>query len=309
MVAPNFEPRMTTWLLLSIFSALLLGLYDVAKKASLDENAVLAVLFACSAIGLVLISPAPILTWLAPASAARLGLLIEPLPWRAHGLVLIKAAIVTTSWGLNFFAIKHLPISIASPIRASAPLFVLLGAVLLFGEQPTSRQWAGIAAILASYWAFSLIGRAEGIHFSSNRYVWLLFAGTLVGAVSGLYDKHLLQGARLPPLTMQLWFTAYNTMLQGLIAALVWWPRRNKTSPFRWRWSIVAVAALLLGADNLYFRALALPGALVAVVSLVRRTNLVVSFAIGSVAFGERNRLRKSGAVAGIVLGLALLLR
>jgi hypothetical protein len=34
-----------TWITLSIFSALLLGLYDLAKKSALRDNAVLPVLF------------------------------------------------------------------------------------------------------------------------------------------------------------------------------------------------------------------------------------------------------------------------
>ena len=49
--------------------------------------------------------------------------------------------------------------------------------------------------LLGSYYLFSIIGRSEGVLFERNRWVWMLLAGTLVGAVSGLYDKHLLQFA------------------------------------------------------------------------------------------------------------------
>jgi transporter family protein len=154
-----------------------------------------------------------------------------------------------------------------------------------------------------------VIGRAEGIHFGRNLWVWLLFAGTLVGAVSGLYDKHLLQSARLPAMTMQFWFTFYNAILQGLIVLLLWWPSRARNAPFRWRWSILAVAALLLTADALYFRALALPGALISVVATLRRTNVVISFAVGGLAFHERFRGRKAIALLGVLAGLVLLLK
>ena len=164
---------------------------------------------------------------------ARAAAGAAPLPWRAHLLVHAKAGIVTASWRLTFFAIKQLPLSIAAPVRATAPLFVLLGAVLLFGERPTALQWVGIGAIVASYFAFSVLGKAEGIHFGRDRWVWMLFAGMLVGACSGLYDKHLLQGAALPPMTLQLWFTLYNAALQGLLVAALWWPRRAHGSRFR----------------------------------------------------------------------------
>jgi transporter family protein len=214
---------------------------------------------------------------------------------------------VTLSWVLTYFALKHLPISLASPVRASAPVFTLLGAVSLFGERPSFRQGIGILVVLLSYWAFSWIGRSEGIRFSRNPWVWSLFLGTLVGAASGLYDKHLLQSAKLPALTLQLWFSVYNTLIQGAVVALLWWPRRTWTTPFRWRPSILAVGVLLVVADALYFRALAQPGSLVSVVSTLRRTNVVLSFVVGSALFGERNRAPKAAALAGILLGIFLI--
>ncbi|MGC4117941.1 MAG: EamA family transporter [Myxococcales bacterium] len=297
-----------TWLLLAVLSALFLGLYDVAKKAALDGNAVLPVLFGCSLAGAALVLPAGILTLASPELAARAGALVEPLTATGHLLVVAKAGIVTTSWVLTYFAIKHLPISIAAPLRASAPLFVVLGAVLFMGERPTGHQWLGIGVMLAAYWAFSALGREEGIHFARNRWVGLLLLGTLVGAASGLYDKHVFQVAKLPPMAVQFWFAIYGALLQGLIVAFVWWPRRQASTPFQWRWSIAAVGVLLVVADNLYFRAVATPVALISVVSLVRRSNVVVSFVVGGLAFREKNRLKKAGALVGLVVGVSLLL-
>jgi drug/metabolite transporter (DMT)-like permease len=273
-----------------------------------QDNAVLVVLFGCSASGLVLLLPVAALSLSAPIWAQLHGVFIAALSWREHVLVFAKALLVTLSWVLTFFALKHLPISLASPVRASAPLFTLLGAVVMFGERPSARQGLGIAVILLAYWVFSLIGRIEGIHFSRNAWVWSLFLGTLVGAASGLYDKHLLQTAHLPALAMQFWFTAYNTLIQGLIVVFLWWPRRAQHSPFHWRWTIAAVGALLLLSDALYFHALTMPGALVSVISTLRRTNVVLSFALGSLLFGERYRLRKSLALSGVILGIFLIL-
>jgi len=297
-----------TWMLLAVLSAVFLGLYDVAKKASVQDNAVLPVLFTCSTSGLVLMLPLAVLSLGAPAVAQRHGLFIAALSLAGHLLIVAKAAIVTLSWVLTYFALKHLPLSLASPIRASAPMFTLLGAVLMFGERPSLRQLAGILTILVAYWVFSIIGRSEGIRFSRNAWVWSLFLGTLVGAVSGLYDKHLLQGAKLSALAVQFWFTAYSTAIQGLIVAFLWWPSRRATTPFRFRGSMVAVGALLLVADALYFRSLAIPGALVSVVSALRRTNVILSFALGALLFGERKRLPKAIALAGVLAGIFLIL-
>lgn len=297
-----------TWLLLALCSALFLGLYDVAKKASVERNAVIPVLFACSTAGLALIAPAYVLTLVAPDKAEQFGVAVRSMNAVGHGLIMLKAAIVTLSWILTFFALKALPISIATPIRASAPLFTLLGALVLFSERPSLRQSIGIVVTLGAYWLFSVIGKSEGIHFGRNRWVWLLIMGTLVGSVSGLYDKHLLQIAKLPAVSMQFWFTFYNTVLQGCLVLIFWRPAQRARSPFVWRWSIAAVGALLLMADALYFRALAQPGALVSIVSTLRRSNVVVSFLVGGIAFHELNRRKKALALLGVLIGLFLIL-
>jgi bacterial/archaeal transporter family protein len=296
------------WLVLAGFSAIFLGLYDVAKKSSLQDNAVLPVLCACSLSAVALLLPIGLGSLLVPSWLARFGLLVGPLSFSSHLFVLLKAGIVTCSWVLTFFAIKHLPISLASPIRASAPLFTVLGAVLLFGEQPSVRQLVGIGVILLAYGLFSVVGRAEGIRFEKDRWVWMLMLGTLVGAASGLYDKHLLQSRRLEPMSVQFWFSVYNALLQALIVVLWWVPTRKRTTPFAWRTSIVLVAGLLLLADNLYFRALAIPEALVSVVSTIRRSNVVISFAIGALLFRERHVRAKAVALGGVLVGLLLLL-
>ena len=299
---------MLSWVFFAILSAVFLGIYEVAKKASVGDNAVLPVLFGCSACGLAVFLPLAAVSLAAPGWAQSHGVFIAALSLGDHGLVVAKSLLVTLSWVLTFFALKHLPISLASPVRAGAPLFTLLGAILFFGERPSARQGLGIAVILLAYWTFSLIGRGEGIRFSRNAWVWSLLLGTLVGAASGLYDKHLLQNAHLPALAMQFWFTAYNTLIQGAIVVFLWRPRRAQNTPFRWRWTIAAVGVLLLVSAALYFHALAMPGALVSVISTLRRTNVVLSFAVGSLLFGERYRLRKSLALAGVVAGVFLIL-
>jgi bacterial/archaeal transporter family protein len=298
-----------SWLLLSVLSAVFLGLYDVAKKAALEKNAVLLVLFLCSTSALVLFLPVAGLSWVAPHWAQHHGIYIARMGALGHLLVLVKAGIVTLSWVLTFFAIKSLPISLASPIRASAPLFTVLGAIALFGEVPTRFQAGGIVVIVCAYLAFSIIGRNEGIHFERNRWVWLLLAGTLFGSISGLYDKHLLQAAHLSPMSVQFWFTVYNAAIQGIIVYVVWHLGRSFKTPFHFRAAIVFVGLLLLLADNVYFRALAADGALVSVVSTIRRSNVVISFAVGSLVFHEQQRGKKAVALIGVLLGVVMLLR
>jgi transporter family protein len=64
---------------------------------------------------------------------------------------------------------------------------------------------------------------------------------------------------------------------------------------------------LLMAADWFYFGALSQEGVAISVLSLIRRSNVALSFAAGALIFRERNLRRKGVALAAILIGVALL--
>ncbi len=293
------------WILLSVLSAIFLGVYDAAKKTAVRDNAVPAVLFYCVLVGGVLWLPlilaaagAPqrVPPWLANVAAAS--------PWQ-HLLLLAKSALVAASWTCAYFSLKHLPISVAAPIRATSPMWTIAMATLFMQERPTPRQWLGIVIILSAFYAFSVVGRREGIHFHRDRWVALMVGATLLGACSALYDKFLLQRAGLDPATVQAWFSVYLVVVLFPLY-LFWWRFQRQRIPFSWRWAIPAVTLCLLVADYLYFAAIAQPNALIAVISPVRRTAVVISFLLGVRLFGEVNFRPKAVCIAILLVGVFL---
>jgi drug/metabolite transporter (DMT)-like permease len=292
------------WIVASLFSAFFLGCYELSTKHAVRDNAVLPVLFfanVCSAaVWGVLLAVAA----LAPATLSA-GLHVAPLTGHQHALLLIKSAIVASSWICSYFAIKHLPVSLASPVRATGPMWTLFGAVLVLGERPTGLEWLGVVITLASFVGLSLAGRREGIHFHRDKWFGFLLAGTLLGAMSGLYDKFLLARAGFSAATVQCWFSIYLAALFLPLAVgwkLRWWPRHE----FHWRWSILFVSLFLLVADFVYFDALRHPDALVSLVSSLRRGSVLVAFAGGLFLFKEKHGLAKLPAVLGVLIGIIL---
>jgi hypothetical protein len=173
------------------------------------------------------------------------------------------------------------------------------------GERPTWLEGLGIVITLASLLGLSVVGAREGIHFRRNRWIWFLGGGTLLGALSGLYDKYLLGSVGFKAATVQCWFSIYLALVFLPIAVgwkLRWWQRQE----FQWRGSIVLVSLMLLVADFLYFNALRDPEALVSMVSSLRRGGTLVAFAGGILLFGEVNARAKLPAVIGVVLGIVL---
>jgi transporter family protein len=292
------------WIAASLLSALFLGFYELGTKHAVRDNAVLPVLFlanVCSAtVWAVLLATAAFSPGTLPA-----GLQVMALTPGQHLLLLAKSALVACSWVCSYFAIKHLPVSIASPVRATGPMWTLLGAVLVLGERPTWLEGVGIAITLASFVGLSFAGQREGIHFHRDKWFGFLFAGTLLGAMSGLYDKFLLGRAGFDAATVQCWFSIYLAALFLPLAVgwkLRWWPRHV----FHWRWSILVVSFALLIADFVYFDALRNPDALVSMVSSLRRGSTLVAFAGGLLLFDEVNNRAKFLAVLGVLTGIVL---
>ena len=289
---------MTDWASWVLASSVLLALYDIAKKASVGANAVLPVLLASTTFGFAAYSAG----LLASGRFCALG----DISGAEISLGLAKSVIVGTSWVFTFCALRTLPITIATPIRASSPALVLLIAVPLYGEVPSMLQGAGMAAVFAGYFAFSWAGRHEGIDFFRNRAVWCAIAGAVFSAVSSIWDKYVFQVRALPVESVQLVFQAGLVAFYGLglVASRA---LRLGRDPFEWRWTIPLVGILLAGADWLYFKGLAHPGAPISAASLMRRFSVVLTFLLGARFFHETNLVRKGIALAAIVAGVALL--
>lgn len=293
------------WLTLAFTSAALLGLYDVAKKRALTDNAVLPVLLLNTLFSSLLFAPVIV--------AAECGLgwfdgtLLESVPGdaHAHALVALKSAIVLVSWVFGYFAMKHLPLTIVGPINATRPVMVLVGAMLLFGERLNGYQWVGVALALLSLFLLSRSGRREGVDFAHNVWILCIAAAAVMGAVSGLYDKYIM--ARLDPVFVQSWYNFYQLLMMGTVVGLLWWPRRRTTTPFHWSWAIPLISIFLSMADFAYLTALGEEGAMISVVSMVRRGSVVVSFCCGALLFHERNLRAKALDLLFILVGMFFL--
>ena len=288
------------WVGAAFLSALLLGLYDVAKKRSLAGNAVVVVLWLNTLFSTLIFLP---LILGAELSVPIVGgeLSIARGVVTDHLLVALKAAITLSSWLCGYYAIKHLPLTIVGPVNATRPVVVLIGAMLLFGERLNLWQWGGVLLTLVSLYLLSRAGRRESIDFRSNRHVWALFAAMLLGAASGLYDKFLISSCGIAPLFVQSWFGLYQLVMMTLIAAVVWLPRRA-TEHFSWRWTIPLISIFVSCADFCYYHALDADGSMIAIVSMIRRSSVVVTF-----LSGERNPSAKAIDMDLILSGMVLL--
>ncbi len=296
---------MPMWLLLAFLSAALLGFYDAFKKHSLHDNAVLPVLFLNTIFSSLVFLPLILLSALAPSVLKGTILFVPAAEWEVHRLIVVKSLIVLSSWVFGYFGMKHLPLTIVGPINATRPVMVLVGAMLVFGERLNLYQWTGVLLAVLSFFMLSRSGKKEGIDFRHNRLILFIVLAAVAGAVSGLYDKYLMQ--RFHPLTVQSWYNVYQVLILCPVILLLWYPRRKESTPFRWKWTIIGISLFLCAADFAYFYALSLDDSLISVVSMVRRGSVVVSFLFGALFFREKNLKSKAVDLVLVLIGMFFL--
>lgn len=298
------------WIAFALLSALLLGFYDVSKKISLKDNAIIPVLFLNTLFCSLLFVPFIALSGNAIGSDAFLY--VPQTSLHEQVFIMLKAVIVLSSWILGYKAIKHLPLTIVGPINATRPVMVLMGALLLYGERLNLWQWAGVALSIVSFFMLSRSGRKEGIKFSHNKWIAFLIAAAVLGACSGLYDRLILApvsegGLGLHRMTVQVYYNFYQCILMFVAMLTMWLPKRRSSTPLKWHWAIPVISIFLSAADLAYFYALTKPDAMISVVSMIRRGSVVVSFCIGAIFLHEKNLRSKLPDVILILLSMLML--
>ena len=296
------------WMYLGLLAALFLGLHNLCKKHAVQGNEVFPVLLGTISSGFLFVATFYILAIFNPDYALENSYNFQQISWKIHGFIFIKSTIMAASWILAYQALKHLPITIVTPIRSAGPFFTFIGAIVIYKESPNLYQWIGFFFIIFSVILYSRIGKQEGINFKRNKWIFAIIGATFLGASSGLYDKFLIQNLSLNPQTLQFWFCLYTILILLVILTINWFPYAEKRKAFKFRWSIIAVGVLLQAADYFYFKALQDPDALIILLSAIKRSQILISVVVGGLLFKEKNKRKKLIPLVGIMIGVFMIL-
>lgn len=299
------------WLILAFLSACLLGFYDVFKKQSLKANAVIPVLLLNTLFSSLIFLPFIILSKNGTIPEDSL-FYTHSYGWEEHKYIVLKSVIVLSSWLFAYFGLKHLPITIVGPINATRPVMVLIGALTFFSERLNLWQWIGVIVAMIGLYMLSRSSRKEGVDFKHNKYILFVILANVLGAISGLYDKFLMaspanHGVGLDKLAVQSWYNIYQFFMMLAMLIILWYPTHKKTTPFHWHWCIPLISIFLSAADFAYFYALGFDGAMISIVSMVRRGSVIVSFLFGAMVFKEKNLKSKIVDLALVLLSMLCL--
>ena len=313
------------WTLLAFISALCLGFYDISKKIALRENRVIDVLTLSICFSALMLSVPLVLSRLCPEVMTDSVFYVPRLDTTGHLYTLLKSVIVLSSWVFAYISLKHLPISVVSPLQATRPMWTLVGALLIFGERLNLYQWTGVILAIGSIFLFSLGAARTSNHPSLFRehfryYVCLVLA-ILIGAASGLYDKFLMR--HYDHNAVQVYYTFYQAVMMLIVWSIDRYAqssrkskvesRKQKVSILNSQFSILhspvvfLISLFLVISDNVYMLALRDPDSMIAVVSTIRRGGAVIGFGYGLFFLHENDPWRKVLCMLGIVAGLICL--
>ncbi len=280
------------WIVLSLISAFLLGFYDIFKKQTVVNNAIIPVLFYSTMISGALFLPFILLSQFKPfifTGGFMEKLFIEPMTARQHLLIMGKTALILASWMFSYSAMKHLPITVVGPVNQLRPAITVILMFCVFRESLTWLQGTGVVLAIISFYFMNRSGKLEGINFKSNKWVYMLLGSAVLVALSGVYDKFLLSKEHILPMTIQAWYTIYDFLMMAVLFFCIWLPKR-KAQPFEWRWGIVAMALFVTIADVIYLTGLKQDAAVVVIIPLILYgVRLIVSFIYGIFGFKEQN--------------------
>ena len=303
------------WTVLAFISALCLGFYDISKKIALRDNRVVDVLTISVCVSALVLSVPLILSRLYPEAMQDSYAYVPAMDLQAHLFTILKSVIVLSSWVFAYISLKHLPISVVSPMQATRPMWTLIGALLIFQEHLNGWQWIGVLLAIGSIFVFSFKVRKTSLTSktsmtSSTRwYYFCLALAILIGSCSGLYDKYLMR--QYNHNAVQVYYTLYQAVMMLVIWRIDRFAQRQKTASLKDKRlnivPIILISLFLIISDNVYMLALRDPDSLIAVVSTIRRGGAVIGFAYGLLFLKEPDPWRKVLCMSGIMAGLVCL--
>lgn len=166
--------------------------------------------------------------------------------------------------------------------------------------------FARTMSILA-YYALSQMAKKEGIRMLKSWPVFMMLAATIFSAMTTVYDKFIVHNLGLPIYSIQA-YSAFHRCALAILPFLVLSWKQQRILPLRWSIHVPLVGLSWVGAELIYFFAIADQVANVTYLSIFRRASLVVGFFLSVLLIGERDVLAKSAIIGLIIASTAVLI-
>ncbi|MBR6614275.1 MAG: DMT family transporter [Clostridia bacterium] len=279
---------MTNWILLTVLYAVINGIFQCAKKKSIEKNSIFEVLAVFSLIA-----------FLISAIMMKDSILIH---FKYLLVILFKSSIIVIAWVLALNALKRMEISLYGVINLSRIIFSVLLSVLILGEKLTISIVAGIILVITGLVLVNKIGENKKEKETDKKAIFMLLGSCFLNATSAIIDKGIT--TKVTSSQLQFYFLLFLTIIYWIILLF-----KQKKVDFKSMnknyWVLIAALSLVLG-DKFLFIANEIPDSKVAIMTLVKQLSVIEVIILGRVLFKEENIVKKLLCSLLVILGILL---
>jgi uncharacterized membrane protein len=280
------------WFPLILLTAFFISLQDVFGKKVIGQVDPYVVAWSWFFFSLPLLIPC-----LLVAGTPPLG----PQFWPVLG---ISTILLTVASIFYFLAIKHSDLSLAVPMQALTPLFLLITSPIMLGEFPGA--FGGFGVILIVLGAYILHFNERGkkgfwgpfrslVSEKGSRYMLIV---AIIFSISGNLDK--IGVINSSPL---MWLFALNLAVAVVLSAVILKYSKDIGAQIKGSWPFLLALGLCSGV-GLIFQMMAIKMTIIPYLIAVKRTSVIMTSLFGFFLFKEKElRERLIGAIL-MVLGV-----
>jgi len=285
------------WYVIALGSALFVGLYEVAEKKALVKERSLTFLLVSSLLMLVLSIPLIFFGH------------VEFVGPQMTLYILVKCVFAVSLFVLAGKAMKHMEISEFAPLMNLSPLILFIPSIFFLQEKLSLVNAVGVLMIVFGTYVVELKDgwRTPLKRMLKNKYIHLLFLAFIFNALSATMDKFIL----VKQINVDTFFV-YNRFFIASLLLFAYFIFKDKTDSMKMTfrrsfWWILIAAVLFMGADYVYFSAVAIPAAAIALIIPLKRTGTLVATVLGGEIMKEDKIFRKALACLIMIAGVTLI--
>lgn len=211
-------------------------------------------------------------------------------------------------WYTGEKVIKHLDITLSSPLLALSALGTVSLAALFLGERFGMLQALGILCLLLGVIGLEFVRHGPKKSVRVKRVLWFWILSAIVfGGVGGVIDKYVLKTYAIAPNNYLLLVSASQLVFTFLLGLII---RRRVLNPlYALQHNPLLVTFIIVGtALQRYFYINAVALGPVSLVILIKRSSVLWTSLIGGRFFHEKKLSSRFVCAGAICIGLILLL-
>ncbi|PLW80689.1 hypothetical protein C0585_01215 [Candidatus Woesearchaeota archaeon] len=288
------------WLILAIISAFLLAFEQILQKNVLEKEHSLE--FTISMFGFISLILVPNFLFMDYSAINSLS----------FALIGIRSILIASGFLMFTKALRHLDLSVSAPISNLSSVIVLILSFLFLGDRLSLGQLLGVFLIIFGTYSLQLNRKHSffeplKVFYKSKYFHYSLLSISFFG-VSAILTKYLFIISNVRPFDY-----LHLSFLIGFLFLLfcyrfTGYPYKLILKDARKAGLIIPLISLFeIGSMFVYLTAVAIPGAMIALIIPIRRLSTLLDVIIGGRLLHETNLLSKTVSTTIILLGVFVL--